>query len=393
MNGSDVSHCGIMINAGSRDEEAHEQGLAHFIEHCIFKGTKKRKAYHILSGLDAVGGELNAYTTKEETVVYASFQNLYLEKAIELLVDITFNSTFDNKEIKKEKDVIIDEINSYLDSPSEQIYDDFEEQIFEGHTIGRNILGTTESVQNLKRKDIQNFIERNFTTDRMVFSIVGSASPKKIDRLVAKYLGELKSSTSTTNRKAFELYKPTHVQLERENFQTHYMLGSAAYPSGHEKRRSLILLNNILGGPAMNSRLNLGIREKYGFAYNIESSYSPYSDTGLFSIYFGTDQKYAKRTHSLVMKELKKLRDKKLGVVQLNQAKKQLIGQIALAQESRANLMLSLAKSLMLYDRVDPLEVSYNRIREISAEELLEVANEVFEESQLSTLIFPGKKD
>jgi predicted Zn-dependent peptidase len=391
MNGSDVSHCGIIVNAGSRDENEDEQGLAHFIEHSIFKGTNKRKAYHILSGLDAVGGELNAYTSKEETAIYASFQNQYLEKAIELITDITFNSAFETKEINKEKDVIIDEINSYLDSPGEQIYDDFEGQIFAGHSIGRNILGTIESVKSFKRKDILAFMKRNFTTDRMVFSVVGKISEKKLRRLLDKHLGQMEESSSVLNRKAFDQYKVTKVTSTDDNHQTHVMIGSAAYGSDDPKRRSLILLNNILGGPAMNSRLNLGIREKYGFAYNIESSYTPYSDTGIFAVYFGTDNKVSARTHQLVMNELKKFRDKKLGVRQLEQAKKQLIGQIALSQEHHVNSMLSLGKSVILYGAVDLLSETYHKINAVTAEEIFEVANEIFDESRLSSLTFPGR--
>jgi predicted Zn-dependent peptidase len=391
MNGSDVSHCGIIVNAGSRDENEDEQGLAHFIEHSIFKGTNKRKAYHILSGLDAVGGELNAYTSKEETAIYASFQNQYLEKAIELITDITFNSAFETKEINKEKDVIIDEINSYLDSPGEQIYDDFEGQIFAGHSIGRNILGTIESVKSFKRKDILAFMKRNFTTDRMVFSVVGKISEKKLRRLLDKHLGQIEESSSVLNRKAFDQYKVTKVTSTDDNHQTHVMIGSAAYGSDDPKRRSLILLNNILGGPAMNSRLNLGIREKYGFAYNIESSYTPYSDTGIFAVYFGTDSKVSARTHQLVMNELKKFRAKKLGVRQLEQAKKQLIGQIALSQEHHVNSMLSLGKSVILYGAVDLLSETYHKINAVTAQEIFEVANEIFDESRLSSLTFPGR--
>lgn len=390
MKGSDVSHCGIIINTGSRDELEEEHGLAHYIEHCIFKGTKKRKAYHILSGLDAVGGELNAYTTKEETAIYASFQNQYLSKAIELITDIVFNSTFPAKEIKKEKEVIIDEIHSYLDSPSEQIFDDFEDLIFEGHPLGRGILGTVDSVRAFRQKDILNFIKRNFTTDRMVFSIIGKVSPKRLEAALTKQLGQVKSSSSALNRIAFEDYKPILEKRNPTHNQSHVMLGRASYGAEHKMRRSMFLLNNILGGPALNSRLNLGIREKYGFAYNIESSYTPYSDTGVFSIYFGTDVKYSDRTRDLVLKELKQLREKELGTRQISQARKQLIGQIALGQENRVNLMLSLGKSLLFYDKIDTLDETYKKVGAITSKELQEVAQEMFDPNGLSELVFPG---
>jgi predicted Zn-dependent peptidase len=234
-------------------------------------------------------------------------------------------------------------------------------------------------------------MKRNFTTDRMVFSVVGKISEKKLRRLLDKHLGQMEESSSVLNRKAFDQYKVTKVTSTDDNHQTHVMIGSAAYGSDDPKRRSLILLNNILGGPAMNSRLNLGIREKYGFAYNIESSYTPYSDTGIFAVYFGTDNKVSARTHQLVMNELKKFRDKKLGVRQLEQAKKQLIGQIALSQEHHVNSMLSLGKSVILYGAVDLLSETYHKINAVTAEEIFEVANEIFDESRLSSLTFPGR--
>ena len=369
----------------------NEHGIAHFIEHCLFKGTKNRRAFHILNGLDAVGGELNAYTTKEETTVYASFQNEYLEKAISLVSDIAFHSTFPAHEIKKEKDVVIDEIHSYLDSPSEQIFDDFEEQVFKDHSIGRPILGTIESVSGFKQADLKAFVARNFSTDRMVFSFVGNVSERKLKRLIDKYLGAAEATSKPLQRQPFTSFTPERIVKERESYQTHWLMGSLGYSANSEKRRPLILLNNILGGPALNSRLNMEIREKYGFTYNIESGYSAYCDTGLFSIYFGTDNKYAEKTHALVMKELNKLRQNALGTRQLNAAKKQLIGQIALAQEGTSNLMLGLGKSLLMFDRIDTLAEMYAKIEAITASDVLEVANEVLDPNNFSTLIYPGK--
>lgn len=388
----EVGHCGIIINAGSRDEREGQQGLAHFIEHCIFKGTSKRKTFHILSRLDSVGGEINAYTTKEETWVYASFLEKHLSRAIELVADICFNSTFPDKEIVKEKDVIVDEINSYLDSPGEMILDDFEDQLFEGHPIGRNILGTVESVHGLTRDDIFDFVQRRYRSDQMVLSSSGPTSPERLKRICERYLSHVPRTTSGDVRAPFQGYVPRRVEHDRETFQVHYITGNVAYHAAHPKKTGLVLLNNLLGGPAMNSRLNLQIRERYGIAYNIESGYQPYSDTGIFHIYLGTDERMFARAERLVQAELKKMREQRLGVSQLHMAKQQLIGQIALGQESGSGTMIALGKSYMLYNRVDTLEEVYKSIEAVTADELLDIANEVFEPAQMSTLIYRPKK-
>ena len=386
--GAEVAHCGFLIDAGSRDEADHEQGLAHYIEHVLFKGTKKRKAFHILSRLDSVGGEVNAFTSKESTCIYASFLTEYLERAVELLKDITFESVFPAKEIEKEKDVIIDEINSYLDSPSEQIYDDFEDQVFQGHPLGRNILGTISSVKSFTRDSIINFIAKHYVPERIVFSIVGAYSINYIKKITEKYFNNIKEGSNLYQREIFKGYKP-RVQIEKKNiFQAHYILGRAAYSRSHNKRYGLILLNNILGGPAMNSRLNLAIREKYGYTYNLESNYSAYSDTGLFNIYLGTDGQYLDKTINLVKKELSKFREKKLGNLQLHSAKKQLIGQIAMAQENKAGLMLAIGKSLLYTGQVESLSTIFSKIDAISAGQLLTIANEIFNEKHLSSLTY-----
>jgi len=384
----EVSHFGITIKTGSRYEQDGEEGLAHFIEHTLFKGTTKRKAYHILSRLDSVGGELNAYTTKEEIVIYASFQNEYFERAIELMSDITFNSIFPEKEIEKEKDVIIDEILSYDDSPSDLIFDQFEELVFEGHPLGNNILGTAKTVKKLSRNNIISFIQRNYKSENIVLSSVGSIRMPLFKRVVTKYFQEVLFENKSSIIKPLSSYVPQKRVEKKDTYQTHCLIGNRSYGALSDKRRGMILLNNILGGPAMNNRLSLAVREKHGFTYNIESNYHPYSDTGVFSIYFGTEDKSVDKTRKLVMKELKRLRDKKLGSRQFHQAKLQLKGQIALAQENRCNLMLSIGKSLLLYDEVDSIQTVYDSIDQIKAEELLEIANEIGDESQLTTLIY-----
>ena len=383
-----VAHCGIIINCGSRDEREDEQGLAHYIEHVIFKGTKKRKAYHILSRMEDVGGEINAFTTKEDTCVYSSFMPEYYERSLELLQDIVFESTFPSKELVKEKTVVIDEINSYKDNPSEQIFDDFEELLFQGHSIGRNILGTPKHVKSFNKKMIADFISRNYLTDQMVISSVGNIEFKKLIQIIEKLFGQIPKSNKTKIRSPFKNYQPFHKEVSHTGFQTHAKLGSISHKATSNKKTTMILLNNILGGPGMNSRLNLSIREKYGLTYSIESHYTPYSDTGIFSIYLASDKESTQRCISLVKKELKLFSKKLLGPQQLKKGKLQLIGQIAIGQESEVNLMLSIAKSILLYNRIDSFEEVKDKINNVTPEIIQEVAIEVFDPSNLSYLIY-----
>ncbi len=388
LDSSEVSHFGITIKAGSRDELENEQGLAHFIEHCIFKGTTKRKPFHILSRLDAVGGELNAYTTKEETCIYGSFLNVYYERAIELIADILFNSTFSDHEIQKEKDVIIDEINSYMDSPSEQIFDDFEEQVYKEQAIGRNILGTIESVKSFTREDILRFVERNYHPKNIAISSVGNIKTEKFERLCEKYFGHAFDKEANTNKEVIYSYKPTQLELKRDTHQVHTMIGNMAYDMHNEKRRGLILLNNVLGGQGLNNRLNLNIREKYGLTYSIESNYIPYFDTGIFQVYFSAEKKFHSKIVKLIYKEFEALKNKPLGVNQLHLAKQQLKGHIALAQENRVGLMLALGKSLLLFDKVDTNQEIFDKIDAITSENVLEIANEILIKENCSMLTF-----
>lgn len=388
---SPVAHCGIMINAGSRDESESEQGMAHFIEHALFKGTNKRKPYHILSRLEDVGGELNAYTTKEETWFYASFMKQYYERSIELLSDIIFNSTLPKKELEKEKDVIIDEIYSYLDSPAESIFDDYEELIFKGHPIGRNILGTKKSVKSILPKHAKSFMEKYYNTSDIILSSVGNINFKKLVQFATKHLGSIPENKRTHQRLKLNNYKPTNLTIKKDSLQAHCIVGNRAYAATEEKARSLILLSNLLGGPGMNSRLNLGIREKFGFTYTIESNYTTYNDTGAWNIYFGTEYLTVEKTIHLIHKELKKLRTTPLGSSQLLKAKKQLIGQLAIAQENKCNLMQNIAKSQMTFGVIEPLEETNKKIMALTSKDLLEVANEIFDPNQLSYLIYEPK--
>ncbi len=383
-----VAHCGLIINTGSRDETVPEHGIAHFIEHMLFKGTKKRKAYHILSRLEDVGGELNAYTTKEETAIHASFLKEDYERAIELISDITFNSVFPEKEIEKEKDVVIEEINSYLDSPSELIFDDFEELIFADQPIGRNILGTPESVKSFSKKKINDFISNNYNTRQMVFCSVGNISDEKILKLFKTHFENIVTENNIERDNKTWLYKPASVTKKMDTYQNHCIMGNLAYNLKDNRRMGMFLLNNILGGQGLNSRLNLSLREKNGLAYNVESSYNPYVDTGIFSIYFGTDSQYLNKSISIALYELKKLRTSRLGTIQLSKAKNQIKGYLARGYENHESLMLSLGKSLLIFDKIDSIEDLCKKIDAVTASELLDTANDIFEPSKMSTLIY-----
>jgi predicted Zn-dependent peptidase len=385
---AEVVHCGIFINAGTRDEQPGEKGLAHFIEHVMFKGTATRKPFHILNRLETVGGELNAYTTKEEICVHASIMSPYFERAAELISDIAFHSIFPEKELEKEKEVIIDEIRSCQDNPSEQIYDDFEELVFRKHPLGTPILGTVETVRSFSRADVTGFIGRVYGSNQIVFASVGNVSPEKVKKVAARYFSQYRLPEVHLRKKAAPAYAPVEKTEKKSNYQAHCMLGNVAYSYHDPKRTALILLNNLLGGPGMNSRLNLSLREKHGIAYNIYSSYTNYSDTGCFSIYIGTDGQNIARSIDITMKELKKLREVKLGALQLSQAKQQLIGQIAIAQESRIGLMQVLGKSLLNYNKIESLPEVYAKINGLTSESLQEVANEVLDEKRLSRLVY-----
>ncbi len=385
---SPAAHFGIILNTGSRDELPEEQGIAHFIEHIIFKGTKKRKAYHILSRIEDVGGELNAYTSKEETAVYSTFLNEHYDRSMELISDIISNSTFPARELEREKEVVIEEINSYKDSPSELIFDDFDELLFDGHPIARNILGSPELIKTFNKKNISQFIERNYHTDEMTLSSVGNIPFNRFLLLAEKYFGKMPTKLRTQNRQAFNNYTPGFRRINKDTFQTHCMIGNIAYNAQSEKRMGMVLLNNILGGQSMNSRLNLSLRERNGMAYNVESNYTSFSDTGQFSIYFGTDKENLEKAIRLVKKEFRLLQDKKLGTLQLSKAKKQLIGQIAISSENRDDLMLTLGKSFLLYNKIDSLPFIYKKIESITSEMIMEIANEILDEKSLSTLIY-----
>lgn len=383
-----VSHLALIINVGSRDEMKKEIGLAHFIEHVIFKGTKKRKAYHILSRLEDVGGEINAYTSKEETVIQTAFLHQHYERALELIADIVINSAFPQKELDKEKEVVIDEINSYKDTPSEQIFDDFDQLLFPNHSLGNNILGTKAQVRKYTQQDVLSFVKKHYKAGEMVISSIGNIDFDKLILLIDKLFAELPNGHQEKKRIHPDVYEKVEIKKKKRVYQAHCIIGNRAYHLQDEKRIPFSLLNNYLGGPGLNSRLNLGIREKYGFTYNLESNYTALSDTGHFSIYLGTDQNYLEKTIELVHKELTNLRDKKLGPQQLRKAQQQLIGQIAISEESNANKVLNNGRSLMSYGRISNMKDIQEKIMAITAESIQQVAQEIFNPEELSMLIY-----
>lgn len=387
---SEVAHLALMVNTGMRDEMESENGLAHFIEHMVFKGTKKRKAFHVISSLENVGGELNAYTTKEETCIHASFLKEYYGKAIDLISDVAFNSTYPAAELEKEKEVILDEINTYKDTPAEEIFDDFENNLYKGHEMGRNILGTSELVSSYTRKDLCNFLKNNYSTDRMVIATVGAIPFEKFKQKVISYFNDYKCYNTSFHRKHFsDKLIFTEIQ-DRKSHLSHCIIGGLSYHFDSDKKMPMVLLNNILGGPGMNSRLNLNIREKYGFAYTIESQYNAYSDTGNFSIYMGVDPHSLDKTVNLVFKELEKLKNNKLGTIQLSNAKNQLVGQLALSSESGLGELLALTRAAFSDNGIEPLSETIKKIRELRSEDILDVANEIFDRDAISMLIYKG---
>lgn len=383
-----VSYCGFFVNAGTRDENDSQHGMAHFVEHLLFKGTKKRRAAHIINRMENVGGELNAYTNKEETVLYSVFLEEHFARAIELVSDLVFNSQFPQHEVLKERDVVIDEIHSYEDSPSELIFDEFENLVFSGSQLGHNILGTPESLMTFDGGNVCRFVGDHYKPSNMVFFSLGRTPIKRIIYLAEKYMGGIPVREATGERIAPAIIPAVIKRENRDTAQVHAVIGGRAYAMKSPKRKALLLLNNLLGGPGMNSRLNISLREKRGYVYNVESSVTSYTDTGLFTIYFGSDKQYAAKCIDLVYRELRKLRDVRLTTSQLAAAKRQLIGQIGISTDNHENVSLSLGKSFFHYGHYDSPQETFAKIEKITAGEILETANEIFDEKLLFSLIY-----
>ncbi len=387
---SPVVHQALIFKVGSRDESSEQQGMAHFVEHCLFKGTQKRKTFHILSRLDDVGGDLNAYTGKEETTLYAAVLRTDFKRAAELLGDIGFQSIFPEKEIAKEVDVITDEIKAYKDSPSDHVFDLFDEYIFTNHPLGNNILGTEAHLRSFNRQSTLAFYKNNYLPSNAVIATSGAISFERVVRTWEEILSDLESSVFLKERQKVELYTPQKVHITTPHIQSHLVLGNRAYGIREDKMLALLLANNILGGPGMNTRLNLRIREKFGLTYHLESFYTPYTDTGSWGIYLSTDPAQLDLVLSKVYKEMKDLRDNALGSIQLSKAKKQLQGQIAIGQDSPGSAVSGAARMWLNFDEIEPLEQTMSRISELTSSDILEVCNEIFEQKDLSEILLSG---
>ena len=437
---SQVVYCGYQINAGTRNEEPGEEGLAHFCEHVTFKGTERRKAWHILNCLESVGGDLNAYTNKEGTVYYSAILKEHIARAVDLLSDIVFHSVYPQAEIDKEVEVICDEIESYNDSPAELIYDEFENILFKGSPLGHNILGTAEQVRAFKTEDALRFTQKLYRPDNAIFFAYGDIDFKKLVKLILKALGEcpkgrelacsadcksaetpteerIAEKTPTEERIAEETptgETPTEemeagdanhkvqsskfnvqskvagqtIVMQKNTHQAHVMIGTRAYDVNDDRRMPLYLLNNMLGGPGMNAKLNLALREHNGLVYTVESTMVSYGDTGTWSIYFGCDEHDVKRCLRLVRKELDKFMQKPLSDVQLKAAKKQIKGQIGVACDNRENFALDFGKSFLHYGWEKNVDRLYEQVDEITAAQIQAVAQELFDKDRLTTLIF-----
>ncbi|MBW7847793.1 MAG: insulinase family protein [Bacteroidales bacterium] len=383
-----ISHLALLIHAGSRDEPEQFYGVAHLIEHMLFKGTNRRKAYHVISRMENVGSDINAYTTKEETCLHASFLPAYYGRSIELFSDVCFHSVFPEHELAKEKDVVLDEIHSYRDNPTEEIVDEFENQIFANHPLGHFILGTTTSIASLSRQDLIHFREKHYRPSQMVIASVGQIRFNDLIKEVEQHFGMVMENVSQHHRRPPQPSAPTQVILEKNNFLSHAIVGNIAYPYLHPKRIPMAVLNHVLGGPTLNSRLNMNIREKYGFTYSIDSQYNAYSDTGWFGLSFGTSPEHLEKVLKLALKELDRLRNEKLGIIQLTRAKQQIAVQMALAYESGMGEALGIARNQLFEEIVPPIAKLMEEVYAVSASDLLEVANEVFDPKRLSTLIY-----
>lgn len=401
---SKVVYCGYQINAGTRNEEPGEEGLAHFCEHVTFKGTERRKAWHILNCLESVGGDLNAYTNKEGTVYYSAILKEHIARAVDLLTDIVFHSVYPQAEIDKEVEVICDEIESYNDSPAELIYDEFENIIFKGSPLGHNILGTAEQVRSFKTEDALRFTRKLYRPDNAIFFAYGDIDFKKLVRLLKKsFLSEerrVKSEkfNSPEAQTQFNIQHLTFntqhsfegqtIVMQKNTHQAHVMIGTRAYDVNDDRRMPLYLLNNMLGGPGMNAKLNLALREHNGLVYTVESTMAAYGDTGIWSIYFGCDEHDVKRCLRLVRKELDKFMQKPLSDAQLKAAKKQIKGQVGVACDNRENFALDFGKSFLHYGWEKNVDRLYEQVDEITAEQIQAVAQELFDKDRLTTLIF-----
>ena len=388
---SPVVYVGIMIGAGTRHEQPNENGMAHYIEHCLFKGTQHYTARQIINHIEGIGGEINAYTTKEETTFYAATLNNHFRTTLHLLADMVLRPTFNKKETDKEVTVILDEIESYNDSPSELIYDDFENMIFEGSSLAMPILGTKKTLKHISKSPDHplNWMKQHYRPERMVLFVQGNVTTKQVIAAAEKELASFASSSSSSS-----VSSPSSLSVSKERVykrhthQTHIMLGSNSYPIGHPKQLTMFLLNNILGGGSMSSRLYLSLREKHGLVYNIDSQAVPLSDTGYWNIYLACEPQHKNQCLELVQKELHNLRDVKLTSAQLQRALRQLQGQLAISAENQENNALAMAKQMLYHHRAPQWQETFAKVQKITPEQLQDVANEVFDTNKIATLLY-----
>ena len=383
---SGAARCALIIGAGSRDELSTEHGIAHFAEHGLFKGTKHRKSYQVNCRLENLGGELNAFTTKEDTTVHATVLRSDFTKAAELLSDVVFHSTFPDKELDKEREVIVDEINTYKDSPMDMIYDTFEDILFEGSELGHNILGTKRDLMRHNSAALHRFVDRTHTTDQMVFASIGNISNSRIEQIANRYFASHAATTRSYTRTAPGAYSQFNKEIIKHTHQAHCIIGNRAYSITEDKRLPFSLLINILGGPCANSRLNVNVRERNGLSYNIEASYTPYSDCGMAVIYFSSEHCNRDLCREIIDNEILKLQNTALTSRQLAMAKRQYIAQMTIATEGNEGYMLGIGRSLLVHGEVDTLEEAYKKINAVTASQIMEVANEIFTNN--STLIY-----
>lgn len=386
-----IVHCGIILDVGSRDESFDNQGIAHFWEHMAFKGTRKRKTIDILSSLDSIGGELNAYTDKERIAFYASVRREYFERAVDVLSDITFHSVFPERELEKERGVILEEMAMYKDSPDDSLQDEFEAVVYKKHPMGMNILGREDTIRSFRKKDFVSFFRNHMNTSRIVFSCVGNISHEEVQRLAKKYLEGFRNTCLNGRRKRFSNYQAQEQILMRTVKQAKCAMGRDAYPIKHDDRIPLYMLVNMIGGPGMNSQLNLALREKYGFVYSVEAHYIPYTDTGLFAVFFGTEPRQLDKCIRLVKRELNRHCEKPLSQRKLRAMKEQIKGQLAMAEENNLNLMLMMGRTVLDFGSVPTLEEIFQKIDETDAHKLQDIAQDIFDERKLSMLtMVPG---
>lgn len=388
---SPVVYCGFGINAGTRNELDGEEGVAHFCEHTTFKGTERRRAWHIINGLETFGGDINAFTNKEDTVYYSAILKDHTAKAVDLLSDIVFHSLYPQAEIDKEIEVICDEIESYNDSPAELIYDIFENMLFEGHPLGHNVLGEASKLRKYTTETAKAFTSRYYKPENAVFFAYGDVDFRRLVNLLKRATRDLPAaqpvmgliSTSST----LPPYRMQKRVITKGTHQAHVMIGNRAYSVHDDRRMALYLLNNILGGPAMNARLNMSLRERNGLVYTVESSMTSYSDTGVWCVYFGCDPHDVEKCERLVTKELQRVIDKPLTTTQLNAAKRQIKGQIAVACDNRESFAIDFGRCFLHYGHEKDITSLFKRIDALTASQIQKVAQEIFDPELLTRLV------